>query len=211
MLQLPFERGEAAVKAFIQAMLDQHHTDIERLKKRMGELNGGGKFSGSGDTSAYNISQQFERFVRLTAPCHSGSIGGSSAAAVVQQLVGSTYSDTTEAAAYPDLAIGANGAVVVNGYFMGGYAFADERVRVKFDLPTGIWLVQDNGHHMVRGTITVGTVTSGGNRPIALDHSLGTVEGYEVLGVTTAIPNSKKVWLTWNKNTSRFEIVSAQC
>jgi len=197
-MSAPRHAGEHGERQWLLQKVTEHHNDIIQIFRRLGQLDTGGGF-GQRDTSAYNISQQFDAIVRLTAPCHSGT---SAVTAIKQQYTsGSGYADNTQPDVLP---------IEVDGYFMSGYAFADDIVHARFLIESGIWIVRgDEGHHMVRGTLS-GTLTNGGSQTVTLARG-GTVTAYEVLGITTSIASGRKVWLTWNKDTSHWEVVSAQC
>lgn len=196
---VPFQDGITASWQFLDRLLYQHHVDIQRLWRALQDLGGSRSSFGTRDSDSYNISQQFERYARLHGPCHSGTPAVQ--ATVQQYTVGSGYGDTTDPLQ--------SAAIPVNGYFMGGYAFTDEIVRVRYDLPLQLWLVCDNGHHLVRGTLGA-QLNNGGSASVTLARG-GNVTGYEVLGISSPIAINKKVWLTWNKDTSHWEVVSAQC
>lgn len=206
---IPFHDGIQAAWQFLDRMLHQHHVDIQKLWKALQDLNGPRESGGGQETNAYNITNQFRRWARLTAACHAGSTSGSVVAAVIQQYSGGSYSDTDDPAAYPDFGIGADGAITVNGGPMFGYAFADEIVEVEYDINFGLWLVKSEGRGMVRGTLG-GTLSNGSSASVTLARG-GSVTGYDALGLATSIASGKKVWLSWNRDTLHWEVVSAQC
>lgn len=206
MIRLPWDRGLPAVWKFVESLLEQHHIDILRLLKR-GDGGGSRRSFGAGDSDAYNISQQFERYVRLTAVCHHGT---TAVAAVVQQYNDpGGYADTTEQVGYPEVDIGPLGAITVNGFFQAGVHFADEYATVRFNIPNRQWYVLEPGRTMVWGTLG-GALANGGSQTVNLARG-GSVVGFEVLGTTSSITSGKKVWLGWNKDTEQWEVVSAQC
>jgi len=193
----PTHAGIVPAQNWRDAMIDQHGIDIIRLWRRISELGGSG-FAAK-DADAYNISQQFTKYVKLGAAVYSGS---PLATSTVQTWDANLQNYVDTSGLYLE-------TVDVSGFFMGGYSFSGEYAWVDFDIPSQLWLVRDNGHHMVRGTLS-GTLTNGGSQTVTLARG-GTVTGYEVLGITTPIASGKKVWLTWNKDTSHWEVVSAQC
>lgn len=209
-MRIPFEQGWQAAKNFIEKLLQQHHVDIQHLWDAVRDLgSAGGRGSGYGarETDAYNISQQFRRYVRLVATCHHGT---TAIAAVVQQYtVGPGYGDTTDPAAYPDLAIGEDGAITVNGFFMAGVLFPDEYARVEFDINNGQWYVQDSGREHVRGTLD-GALSNGGSQTMTLNRT-GSITVYEVLGLSTSIPSGRKMRAKWNKDATQWESGETGC
>lgn len=196
-MYIPTSYGPEFERSAILAAIRQFGTDITRLWRRVAELpQTAGQ--GTGDGSAYNTSQQYTKYARLTDFCHAGT---PAVRAIEQQYTeGMGYADNTD----PGV-----GSLLVNGYFMAGYGFADEIVEVRFDIPSQMWLVDDNGHHLVRGSLA-GTLNSAGSATVNLARG-GTVTGYEVLGTATPIPAGKNVWLCWNIDTKHWEVVSAQC